>query len=203
VFTDSSPAVFWTLGLDRTTDRTNESAEREYSICLPFCRDAKVIYEAEYAREREAVEYNEPEAREVLSLSYQVRGLSEEDANRFVDQVARDRTQLVQALARERLSTTEEGLRKPWTSAISGALSTALGALIPIVPFFFLTGYPAVVVAAIVSLLAHFAVGAGKSLITIRPWWSSGFEMTFVGAIEGLVTYMIGIMLGRISGAGI
>ena len=99
-------------------------------------KSEREIYEAEYAREREAVEYNEPEAREVLSLSYQVRGLSEEDANRFVDQVARDKTQLVQALARERLSTSEEGLRKPWTSAISGALSTALGAMIPIVPFF-------------------------------------------------------------------
>jgi hypothetical protein len=84
------------------------------------------------------------------SLSYQVRGLSEEDANRFVDQVARDKAQLVGALARERLSTTEEGLRKPWTSAISGALSTALGALILIIPFFFLTGYPAVVVPAVV-----------------------------------------------------
>jgi len=81
--------------------------------------------------------------------------------------VAHDKTQLVQALARERLSTTEEGLRKPWTSAISGALSTALGAVIPIGPFFFLTGYPAVIVAAVVSLLAHFAVGAPKSLITI------------------------------------
>lgn len=166
-------------------------------------KSEREIYEAEYAREREAVEYNEPEAREVLSLSYQVRGLSEEDANRFVDQVARDKTQLVQALARERLSTTEEGLRKPWTSAISGALSTALGALIPIVPFFFLTGYPAVIVAAVVSLLAHFAVGAAKSLITIRPWWSSGFEMTLVGAIEGVVTYLIGIALGRIGGTGI
>jgi vacuolar iron transporter family protein len=166
-------------------------------------KSEREIYEAEYAREREAVEYNEPEAREVLSLSYQVRGLSEEDANRFVDHVARDKTQLVQALARERFSTTEEGLRKPWTSAISGALSTALGALIPIVPFFFLTGYPAVVVAAVVSLLAHFAIGAAKSLITIRSWWSSGFEMTFVGAIEGVVTYLIGILLGRIGGAGI
>jgi len=166
-------------------------------------KSEREIYEAEYAREREAVEYNEPEAREVLSLSYQVRGLSEEDASRFVEQVARDKTQLVQALARERLSTTEEGLRKPWTSAISGALSTALGAMIPIVPFFFLTGYPAVVVAAVVSLLAHFAVGASKSLITIRSWWSSGFEMTFVGAIEGVVTYLIGIVLGRIGGAGI
>src|SRR6202166_3450048 len=166
-------------------------------------KSEREIYEAEFAREREAVEYNEPEAREVLSLSYQVRGLSEEDANRFVEQVARDKTQLVRALARERLSTTEEGLRKPWTSAVSGALSTALGALIPIVPFFFLTGYPAVILAAVVSLLAHFAVGAAKSLITIRSWWSSGLEMTFVGAIEGVVTYLIGIVLGRIAGAGV
>jgi len=166
-------------------------------------KSEREIYEAEYAREREAVEYNEPEAREVLSLSYQVRGLSEEDANRFVDQVAHDKAQLVRALARERLNTTEEGLRRPWTSAISGALSTALGALIPIVPFFFLTGYPAVIVAAVVSLLAHFAVGAAKSLITIRSRWSSGLEMTFVGAIEGVVTYLIGIALGRIGGVGI
>ena len=82
--------------------------------------------------------------------------------------MAHDKTQLVQALARERLSTTGEGLRKPWTSAISEALSTALVAMIPIVPFFFLTGYPAVIVAAVVSLLAHFAVGAATSLITIR-----------------------------------
>jgi len=75
--------------------------------------------------------------------------------------------------------------------------------MIPIVPFFFLTGYPAVIVAAVVSLLAHFAVGATKSLITIRSWWSSGLEMTFVGAIKGVVTYLIGIVLGRIGGAGL
>jgi vacuolar iron transporter family protein len=53
------------------------------------------------------------------------------------------------------------------------------------------------VVAAIVSLLAHFAVGAAKSLITIRSWWSSGLEMTMVGLIEGVVTYVIGIGIGR------
>jgi VIT1/CCC1 family predicted Fe2+/Mn2+ transporter len=53
-------------------------------------------------------------------------------------------------------------------------------------------------VAAIVSLLAHFAVGAAKSLITIRSWWGSGFEMTWIGALEGIVTYIIGMGLGRI-----
>jgi len=97
------------------------------------------------------------------------------------------------------LNTSEEALRKPWTSAISGALSTAAGALIPIVPFFFVSGYTAVIWAASVSLIAHFAVGAAKSMLTIRSWWSSGLEMTFVGALEGAVTYLIGMGLGRIA----
>jgi VIT1/CCC1 family predicted Fe2+/Mn2+ transporter/bacterioferritin (cytochrome b1) len=163
-------------------------------------KSEREIFEAEFAREREAVEDNEAEAREVLSLSYQIRGLPEEDAERFVDQIAKDKEKLIQALARERLTTTEEGLSKPMVSAVSGALSTAIGALIPIIPFFFLTGIPAVILAAIVSLVAHFAVGAAKSLITIRSWWSSGFEMTWIGALEGAVTYVIGIGLGKIGG---
>ena len=61
-----------------------------------------------------------------------------------------------------------------------------------------MVGIPAVIVAAIVSLIAHFVVGAAKSLITIRSWWSSGLEMTVVGAVEGVVTYIIGIGIGQI-----
>lgn len=163
-------------------------------------KSEREIFEAEFAREREAVEDNEAEAREVLSLSYQIRGLPEEDAERFVDHLAKDKEQLIKALARERLKTTEEGLSKPMVSAVSGALSTAIGALIPIIPFFFMTGIPAVIVAAIISLIAHFIVGAAKSLITIRSWWSSGFEMTWIGALEGAVTYAIGMGLGKIGG---
>jgi predicted membrane protein (TIGR00267 family) len=161
-------------------------------------KSEREIYEAEYAREREAVEYNEAEARELLSLTYQVRGLSAEDADHFVGHIAEKREQLVEALARERLHMSEEGLSKPWISAVSGALSTAVGATIPILPFFFLSGLSAILWAAAISLLAHFAVGASKSLITIRSWWSSGLEMTVVGAIEGIVTYALGIAIGRL-----
>jgi VIT1/CCC1 family predicted Fe2+/Mn2+ transporter len=162
-------------------------------------KSEREIYEAEFARERDAVENNEAEARELLSLTYQVRGLSAEDADHFVGHIAEKKEQLVEALARERLHVSEEGLSNPWVSATSGALSTAVGALIPVIPFFFLAGVPAIVVAAIVSLLAHFAVGAAKSLITIRSWWSSGLEMTFVGALEGVVTYVIGVGIGRVA----
>jgi vacuolar iron transporter family protein len=160
-------------------------------------KSEKEIYDAEVAREREAILMNGPEARELLSLYYQVKGLPEEDAQTMVNHIASDPEQLLRALTSERLGSSEESLSNPLVSASSGALSTAIGAAIPIIPFFFMQGVPAVLAAAVVSLIAHFAVGAAKSLITVRSWWSSGMEMTIVGALEGAVTYGIGFLLGK------
>jgi VIT1/CCC1 family predicted Fe2+/Mn2+ transporter/rubrerythrin len=160
-------------------------------------KSEREIYHAELAREREAIQMNMPEARELLSLYYQVKGLPELDADHMVNHIAADPEQMLRVLAGERLGTSEEALSNPMVSACSGALSTAVGAAIPIIPFFFLQGIPAIVAAAAISLAAHFAVGAAKSLITVRSWWSSGFEMTVVGALEGAVTYGIGVLLGK------
>jgi VIT1/CCC1 family predicted Fe2+/Mn2+ transporter/rubrerythrin len=160
-------------------------------------KSQREIYMAEIAREREAIQMNTPEARELLSLYYQVKGLPEADADQMVNHIARDPEQMLRVLAGERLGTTEEALANPMVSAGSGALSTAVGAFIPIIPFFFMHGMEAVIAAAVISLAAHFAVGAAKSLITVRSWWSSGLEMTAVGALEGAVTYGIGFLLGK------
>jgi len=159
-------------------------------------KSEREIYQAELQREREAIQMNGPEARELLSLYYQVKGLPEADAIHMVNHIASDPEQLLRALASERLGSSEEALSNPMVSATSGALSTAVGAMIPVIPFFFMQGVPAVIAAAVISLAAHFAVGAAKSLITVRSWWSSGIEMTVVGAVEGAVTYGIGILLG-------
>jgi len=48
--------------------------------------------------------------------------------------------------------------------------------------------------AAVVSLVAHFVVGAAKSLFTLRRWWSSGLEMTVAGVIVGGATYVLGLL---------
>jgi VIT1/CCC1 family predicted Fe2+/Mn2+ transporter/rubrerythrin len=160
-------------------------------------KSEREIYMAEVDREREAIRMNGPEARELLSLYYQVKGLPEEDAMHMVGHIASDPDQLLRALTSERLGSSEEALANPLVSAGTGALSTAVGAIIPVIPFFFMQGLPAVITAGIVSLAAHFAVGAAKSLITVRSWWASGLEMTVVGALEGAVTYGIGILLGK------
>jgi VIT1/CCC1 family predicted Fe2+/Mn2+ transporter len=57
----------------------------------------------------------------------------------------------------------------------------------------FATGTTAIVAAAIVSLVAHFLVGAAKSLVTLRSWWGAGLEMTAAGVIVGGATYAVGL----------
>ena len=144
------------------------------------------------------LEENPQSAREELSILYQLKGVPKADADKIAEVLAADKDQFLKTMAAEKLNLTEDGLSNPITSALSGSISTAIGAFIPIIPFFFIKGIPAIIAAAVISLIAHFAVGAAKSLITVRSWYSSGFEMTLVGAIEGVVTYLIGIALGGI-----
>ena len=40
----------------------------------------------------------------------------------------------------------------------------------------------------------NVAVGAAKSLFTLRSWWASGLEMTLAGVIVGGLTYAIGLV---------
>ena len=153
------------------------------------------IHLSEIERERIEVAENPEEEIEELELFYQLKGLSPEEAKLLVSRIANDKEQLVSALAQEELGMSEERLPNPLTSALSASVSTFLGAMIPVIPFFFLDGLTAILVAAFVSLVGHFAVGASKTFVTGRSWIVSGGEMTIVGAIEGVVTYGIGILI--------
>src|SRR6478735_3147034 len=154
------------------------------------------VYEAEIAREKAEVEENPEEEIEEMALFYQLQGFSVEESQKMAERLAENPDQLVQAMAQSELGLSEHRFPNPWKSVASASVSTAVGAFIPIIPFFFMTGLPAVIVAFVVSIIAHFAVGAIKSLITIRSWWASGFEMTLVGVIEAIVTYGLGLAFG-------
>jgi len=156
------------------------------------------LFEAGLARERRAVDHNEAEAREVLALNFQIRGLPEEVAVSLVHLLAENKERLINALARSQSNLSEENLSTPSVSALVGAVATATGAFIPIIPFFFMTGVPAMTVAGVISLLAHFVVGAARSSMTIRAWWSTGLELTAFGAAEGILTFSIGMALGQV-----
>lgn len=157
------------------------------------------VYEAEIAREKREVEENPEEEIEEMSLFYQLQGFTPEESQRMAERLAEQPDQMVQAMAQHELGLSEHRFPNHWRSATSAAISTAVGAFIPIVPFFFMSGIEAVIASFAVSIVAHFAVGAVKSLITIRSWWASGFEMTMVGVIEAVVTYGLGLAFGAMA----
>jgi VIT1/CCC1 family predicted Fe2+/Mn2+ transporter/rubrerythrin len=157
------------------------------------------VYEAEIAREKVEVEENPEEEIEEMSLFYQLQGFSPEESQRMAERLAEQPDQMVQAMAQHELGLSEHHFPNHWKSATSAAVSTAVGAFIPIIPFFFMSGIDAVIASFAISIAAHFAVGAVKSLITIRSWWASGFEMTLVGVIEAVVTYSLGLAFGAMA----
>jgi VIT1/CCC1 family predicted Fe2+/Mn2+ transporter/rubrerythrin len=156
-------------------------------------RSQTEIAAANLEQERRELMEHPAEEKEELSLFYQLKGLDKQDADDLVEKLARNPEAMLKTLATEEFGNLEPG-GNPWTSALAGFVSTALGAMIPVVPFFFVGGEAGVLWAAAVSLVAHFAVGAAKSLFTLRSWWSAGLEMTAAGVLVGGATYALGLV---------
>jgi vacuolar iron transporter family protein len=155
-------------------------------------KSQREVYESEVARERAEIEEDPHEELLELELFYQLKGFTADEARSMAEKIQREPKQFLRTLVHEELGLSEETFPNPWRSTISASLSTAVGGFIPIIPFFFTVGMPAVIASFIISTIAHFVVGASKSLVTTRSWWASGAEMTFVGILEAAITYGLG-----------
>jgi VIT1/CCC1 family predicted Fe2+/Mn2+ transporter/rubrerythrin len=153
---------------------------------------------ANVARERQEIVEHPEEEMEEVSLFFQLKGIDKETADRLSQQLSGNPDAMLRVHAPEELGTVETSGR-PVQAAIAAGVSTFIGAMVPVIPFFFLRGTQGVITAAVVSLIAHFLVGASKALFTLRSWWSAGLEMTLAGIIVGGITYAIGLVL-RVGG---
>ena len=157
-------------------------------------RSEAEVAAANVERERREIAEHPDEEQEELSLFYQLKGINEDTAEAMAEQLSNHPDAMLRALTAEEFGLTGDR-RDPRQAAIAAGVSTGLGAIVPVIPFMFTTGTVAIVLAAAVSLVAHFLVGAAKSLVTLRTWWSAGLEMTLAGAIVGGATYLVGLAL--------
>jgi VIT1/CCC1 family predicted Fe2+/Mn2+ transporter/rubrerythrin len=161
-------------------------------------KSEREVYEAEISRERQEIEENPEEEKEELALFYELQGFGAEESRRMAETVAQEPEQMLRTMAQAELGLSERHFPNPWISSLSAGVSTGVGAFIPIIPFFFIGGFEAVVIAFAVSIVAHFVVGAAKTILTMRSWWASGLEMTLVGILEAVVTYGLGLAFGAV-----
>jgi vacuolar iron transporter family protein len=160
-------------------------------------QSARELAERELSIEKSELEENPEEEREELALIYESKGLGAKEANELSTTLMRDSSTALDVLSREELGIDPSELGgSPWTAAFTSFFLFALGAMVPVAPYVFLSERAAPLASFGASALGLFAIGIAISIFTGRsPWWS-GARQLLLGAAAAGATYALGSAIG-------
>jgi VIT1/CCC1 family predicted Fe2+/Mn2+ transporter len=158
--------------------------------------------EAEVSARQVAIERDElrlmPDLEEKeLALILEVKGLSPENARKSAKAMMADPQRALETKVQEELRIQSPSVT-PLADGLVTGTATALGAVIPLVPFLLVPPEPAIWLSLSLSMLAHFGVGAARSVFTGRGMWASGRDMFLVGFGVAAAGYAIGALVMKI-----
>ncbi|MGA7720764.1 MAG: VIT1/CCC1 transporter family protein [Ignavibacteriaceae bacterium] len=156
----------------------------------------KEVYDHEREMEKEEILLMPELETEELALIYESKGLNKDEASARAKQTMKDPEQALEEKVREELGIGTQNLSPLKEGWITGT-ATAVGALIPVFPFIFSNGLIAIWTSFIISMAAHFGVGAARSFFTGRGIFRSGFDMFIVGFGIAAIGYFIGQWISK------
>jgi VIT1/CCC1 family predicted Fe2+/Mn2+ transporter len=160
-------------------------------------QSSRELSQRQLESEAEQIATDPAHERAELVTLYERRGLTAQEARRLADRIMSDEDAALQAMARDELGIDPEQLGgSAWTAAIASFLLFTVGAIIPVVPFLFEEGDPAVLLSVGVSGLGLLAIGAAITLLTGRSAWRSAFRQLAIGVGAAAVTYGAGFLVG-------
>jgi len=160
-------------------------------------QSARELYMRQIAVEKQEIAEVPDEEAEELSLIYQSKGLPEEEADSLANRLIHDKTNALDTLSREELGIDPDELGgSPWSAALTSFGLFSIGAIVPVISFFFMQGFGAVLVSLILSSLALFLIGAAITLLTGRNVLFSGFRQVLFGLLAAGITFGIGRLIG-------
>lgn len=160
-------------------------------------KSSQELYENQMQLEMDELEANPEGEEKELALIYQTKGIPEAQSLQMAKDIMQNKEKAHEVLVREELGINQEDLEG---SAMEAALSSfflfAVGAIIPVVPFFFLGGMFAVVISTILSAFGLFLIGASITLFTGKSVWYSGMRQVLFGLLAAAITFGIGKLIG-------
>jgi VIT1/CCC1 family predicted Fe2+/Mn2+ transporter len=149
------------------------------------------VYQNEISMERTEIELMPEVERDELALIYEAKGMHRDAAHALATEVMADPQRMLEEQVQEELKIGDahtSPMREAWLTG----LATAIGALIPVFPFFVLTGTAAMITSFALAMASHFLVGAARSIFTGRGVFRSGLDMFIVGLGVAVVGYYVG-----------
>jgi len=160
-------------------------------------KSSQELFENQMNLEMEELESNPEGEEKELALIYISKGIPEAEARKMASSIMSNKDHAHEVLIKEELGINAEDLKG---SAMEAALTSfflfAIGAIIPLFPFFFFTGANAILFSAISSAFGLFLIGAAITLFTGKSIWFSGFRQVIFGLIAAAITFGIGKWIG-------
>jgi VIT1/CCC1 family predicted Fe2+/Mn2+ transporter len=160
-------------------------------------KSSQELYENQMQLEMEELETNPEGEEQELSLIYMTKGIPEAQARAMASEIMTNKDHAHEILIKEELGINPEDLKgSAMEAAITSFILFAIGAIIPVIPFFFLSGIAAVLFSALLSAVGLFLIGAAITLFTGKTIWYSGARQVFFGLTAAAITYGIGTLIG-------
>lgn len=160
-------------------------------------QSARELFEHQIGIERDELEAAPEEEAEELSLIYRAKGLPPEQADDLARRLIADPAAALDTLAREELGVDPDELGgSAWEAAATSFILFSVGAIVPVLPFFFVQGLPAVAWSVALSVVALFAIGAAITVITGRNAVASGMRQVLFGLAAAAITFAVGRLVG-------
>jgi vacuolar iron transporter family protein len=157
---------------------------------------------AQIAIDREKVATQRALAQDELAFLLEEDGLLDDEAATVAAVIARHpEVLLATKVEKEYGLALEESSGSPIQGAIVMGAAFGLGALAPILPYLVLPIGVANYVAIIATAAVLFAIGAIKTRWTMGNPLLSGLEILLIGALAGVVGYLLGSVLPQMLGA--
>jgi VIT1/CCC1 family predicted Fe2+/Mn2+ transporter len=155
------------------------------------------VYAHEIAMEKDEIALMPEVERDELALLYEAKGIDPVHAHEFATQIMDHPERMLDEHVREELKIGVPEMSPLNQGWITG-LATGVGAIIPVAPFLLIHTAAAAWVSLVVSMGAHFAVGAARTMFTGRGVIRSGMDMFAVGLGVAVAGYLIGGWVGSL-----
>lgn len=163
-------------------------------------QSSREMYQSRLAALSSGFEHHPAETRAKLVAMAQARCSSAEASAAYADRLIGDRDEALGALAGHELGVAaDDSGGSPWGAAAMAFALFPAGAVLSLIPLFFVTSHGAAVSASLgLAGLGLFAVGAAITRFTGRSLWFSGFRQLAFGGIAALIIYGIGRLFGHL-----
>ena len=159
------------------------------------------VREAAIARETRELEEKPAEELAELVILLQREGNTYEQAVSLANQIAENRTLWLNTLLEKKLGISPDFGGNPLKDAVVMGLSFGASAILPIIPFLFLSVGPAAIGWSVgISLTSLFALGLVKGRLVRKSPILQGLEILGIGAASAVLGYGLGELLPRLLG---